>query len=248
RLPNGHCAYLAWRLFTPDEAARVQGGRPGTEHETGIYGEMVRETDADGNVVFEWSNNDPEFLARYPIAPLASREEYGHANTIDVLPNGDFLVSFRVLNLLVIIDRQTGKLKWEYQNDMLGGQHDSHMLQNGNILVFANGYQTPGVLPVGSQVWEIDPATREIVWRYVPKRNPLDFYSPHISGCQRLPNGNTLICEGGKGCLFEVTAEGDLVWQYYSAHFDKHHFVGEMNWIFRAKRYAADSQEIRNRV
>ncbi len=248
RLDNGHCVYLAWVSLDKDTSQRVLGGMPGTEHENGIYGEAVREVDANGAVVFEWVNNDPDFMRKYPLTPLSSREEYGHANTVAVTPDGDYIVSYRVLNLLVIIDRATGKLKWEYHNPMLGGQHDSHILANGNVLVFANGYQTSGVLPVGSEIWEIDPRTREIVWRYKPGKNPLDFYSPHISGCQRLPNGNTLICEGGKGCLFEVTADGDVVWHYVSPFFAKHHFVGDMNWIFRAKRYASDSPEIRNRV
>ena len=41
-----------------------------------------------------------------------------------------------------------------------------------------------------------------------------NFYSPEISGAQRLPNGNTLICEGVKGNLFEVTSAGLTVWRY----------------------------------
>ena len=32
--------------------------------------------------------------------------------------------------------------------------------------------------------------------------------------CQRLPNGNTLICSGAPGRLFEVTREGRVVWDY----------------------------------
>ena len=43
-------------------------------------------------------------------------------------------------------------------------------------------------------------------WTYVSSP-PTNFYSAEISGCQRLPNGNTLICEGIKGNLFEVTAD-----------------------------------------
>lgn len=31
------------------------------------------------------------------------------------------------------------------------------------------------------------------------------FYSGHISGCQRLPNGNTLVCAGEAGHFFEIT-------------------------------------------
>ncbi len=40
------------------------------------------------------------------------------------------------------------------------------------------------------------------------------FFSVFISGAQRLPNGNTLICSGAPGRLFEVTRDGELVWDY----------------------------------
>ena len=32
----------------------------------------------------------------------------------------------------------------------------------------------------------------------------------------RLPNGNTLICSGVKGRLFEVDVAGTIVWEYMS--------------------------------
>jgi len=41
-----------------------------------------------------------------------------------------------------------------------------------------------------------------------------EFFSAFISGAQRLPNGNTLICSGAPGRLFEVTREGRVVWDY----------------------------------
>jgi hypothetical protein len=40
------------------------------------------------------------------------------------------------------------------------------------------------------------------VWQYAAPVKP-DFYSPVISGAQRQPNGNTLICEGVRGRLLE---------------------------------------------
>ncbi len=55
------------------------------------------------------------------------------------------------------------------------------------------------------------------LWSYsAPK--PDDFYSFFISGCQRLPNGNTFICSGQQGRLFEVTQEGKIVWEYHNPH------------------------------
>src|SRR5262249_16994653 len=50
-------------------------------------------------------------------------------------------------------------------------------------------------------------------WSYsAPKRT--DFYSSFISGAHRLPNGNTFICSGANGTIFEVTAQKEMVWKY----------------------------------
>ncbi len=53
------------------------------------------------------------------------------------------------------------------------------------------------------------------------------FYSNHLGGCQRLPNGNTLIVQSTIGKMFEVTPAGTVVWSYTKG--------GE---IVRALRYA----------
>jgi len=60
--------------------------------------------------------------------------------------------------------------------------------------------------------FESDPAdwrTPEVVWSFT---NP-DLFFGRISGSFRLPNGNTLICEGDFG-YWEVTPEGEVVWKY----------------------------------
>ena len=65
---------------------------------------------------------------------------------------------------------------WEYQNDDLGGQHDATELDNGNLLCFANGAYAQGLHH--SQVWEICPSSKEIVWRYKAKDNMTSFFLP----------------------------------------------------------------------
>ncbi len=52
-------------------------------------------------------------------------------------------------------------------------------------------------------------------WSYSDKER---FFSSFISGAQRLPNGNTLICAGAQGRVFEVTRDGTLVWDYENPH------------------------------
>jgi hypothetical protein len=85
-----------------------------------------------------------------------------------------------------------------------------------------------------------DPKTSEIVWQYTDPAL-FDFFSPYISGGQRLANGNTLICEGIYGRLFEVTHAGEVVWEYVNPYF----FAdparpGVNNRVLRASRYTED--------
>ena len=40
------------------------------------------------------------------------------------------------------------------------------------------------------------------------------FFSNHLGGCQRLPNGNTFIAESTSGYLFEVDSLGSVQWSY----------------------------------
>ena len=98
-----------------------------------------------------------------------------------------------------------------------------------------------------SRVIELDPQSYEVVWEYKSLR-PLEFYSPLISGCQRLQSGNTLICEGMWGRIFEITRNGEIVWEYISPYDYIKPEYGTINWIYRAYRYAADSPQIQNRI
>jgi hypothetical protein len=97
----------------------------------------------------------------------------------------------------------------------------------GHVLVFNNGPRRPGgpyssveeiVLPVDARGhYRLEPGApaepKEPAWSYAAP-NKSDFYAMLLSGAQRLPNGNTLICSGMSGTVFEVTSEKDIVWQY----------------------------------
>ena len=68
-----------------------------------------------------------------------------------------------------------------------------------------------------SKVVEVDPLTQEIAWSY--RGNKANgFYSAGLGTNQRLANGNTLITESMGGRAFEVTREGEIVWEFVSPH------------------------------
>ncbi len=54
----------------------------------------------------------------------------------------------------------------------------------------------------------------EVSWTYTNPDDPTLFYSRILSSGQRLPNGNTLVCEGLLGHFFEIDGEKQIVWQY----------------------------------
>lgn len=97
----------------------------------------------------------------------------------------------------------------------------------GGILFFNNGvgrfdgsYSTVEILfpPVNAQgeySWTprsiYSPASAQLVYKAA---NPTDFYSPNVSNAQRLSGGNTIICEGAKGRMFEVDSAGNTLWNY----------------------------------
>lgn len=133
-----------------------------------------------------------------------------------------------------------GDLLWRYGNPMvyrrgtrmdrvLFCQHAAQVLDNGNIICFNNGRRpdrhwssVDEIKPkmVDGKFAQPEPGKTfegELVWSYGPSNGKAgSFYCTHISSCQRLPNGNTLVVMGPQGIAFEVTPGKQEVWRYIS--------------------------------
>lgn len=110
----------------------------------------------------------------------------------------------------------------------LWGQHYPHWIPDsypdgGKILIFNNGLERIGdfstvniISPPKTSTGDyiINPgeafAPQVAEWEYKADM----FFSEIISSAQRLPNGNTLICEGTKGRFFEINENKNIVWEY----------------------------------
>jgi hypothetical protein len=145
---------------------------------------------------------------------------------------GRVLVCVRNQNTLAIIDWHDKKLLWAWGPGELQRPHHATLLQNGHILVFDNGVRRKH-----SRVLEIDPIAREIVWSYEAGD---EFFSAARGSNQRLPNGNTLIAESDRGRAFEVTPEGEIVWEFRTPQHDER---GHRATIIRMDRYPEDFVE-----
>lgn len=146
------------------------------------------------------------------------------------------------------------------------GQHDSAWIEPGlpgagNIMIFNNGH---GLAVDGtnySSIVEFAPPVKQngqyemvnplsfepfdLIWSYVAEPTE-DFSSPSLSGVTRLPNGNTLVCSGVEGRIFELTESKEIVWEYISpvtsngilSQGDDLEYAD--NYLFRAYRYSPD--------
>lgn len=152
----------------------------------------------------------------------------------------------------------------------LYSQHDAHWIPEGapgagNFLIFNNGGDRPG--GDASSVLELEPppdyaraegqpwgGTVVSEWFGSP---PESFFARRVSGAQRLPNGNTLVCEGPAGTFFELTEGGEIVWMYLSpvgpqGPVDQGQLplnsAGNLaNPVFRVSRFAGDGPELAGR-
>jgi hypothetical protein len=118
------------------------------------------------------------------------------------------------------------------KDQKLFGQHNAHWIDKGlpgegRVLIFNNGVRRTGgaYSSVDEIALPVDDKGRyecksgkpfgpdKAAWSYVAQKKT-DFYAPFISGAERLPNGNTLVCYGTTGTVFEVTAKDEIVWKY----------------------------------
>lgn len=240
-LPNRHILYPSQgdsKGMMPDElASRWKGGRRGTEYQGKVYSDNIYEVDENSKLVWEWigwQHCDPDIDT---FSPFSIRSHW-HTNSVWKCKDGSILTSPRNLSMAHRIEYPSGKIIARYGKGEIWGQHDVRELENGNIMCFDNGLTRPGYGPSYSRVVEMHPKTGEVVWQYMAD-NPSDFYSYYASGAERQPNGNTLISSSATGRLFEVTYDGELVWEFINPIMsEKRGIYGGFN--YRGQRFTHD--------
>jgi hypothetical protein len=162
-------------------------------------------------------------------APLIERRrpsgDVFHSNTVEIFDGslarrsplfaaGNALVSLREIDLVAIVDPAAGEVVWAERGPWRR-QHQPTLLASGRILLFDNrgrgGF---------SRLLEVDPLAApgsSIAWSWAPE--PANaFSSPQAGSAERLANGDTLVTESERGRAFELTPDGEVVWELASPH------------------------------
>ena len=215
-LPNGDIAVLVREARLIE---RIDAARPTLE-------DFVLILDSDGREkkrisVLEAFERSQEHRRIWDDSPRRWGDLF-HTNSIEVLDGrfaginpafakGSFLLSSRHLNSVFVVSQETGEVVWAMRA-AFRAQHDARLLDDGSIMLFDNSGRA------GESAVEVyDPQTLAIRWEYVGSEEK-PFYTQFCGASQRLPNGNTLITESDNGRAFEVTTDGDIVWEFYNPH------------------------------
>ena len=160
---------------------------------------QAKEVSPDGELVWSWHAKD-----HFDREPYRNKDDGGwtHNNAVERLENGNTLLSPRNFGLLVEVD-PSGSVVRTMGKGLLNKAHDPELLPNGNILV-ANHRKPQAAI-------EFNPDTGEVVWQFAPTFKGKGLFVEPLHDADQLPNGNVLIT--GYGIIYEVTREGEIVWQ-----------------------------------
>lgn len=199
-------------------------------------------------------------LVESGVAGLASSEtvetwDVLHVNDIEILKRadaaafpmfeaGDILISARQRNVVFVMDGRSHRVKW-MRMGASQFQHDPDFEEDGSIVLLDNRRVEDVTAENGwmgdvggSRIIALSPAKFEYKTLY-ESNDQNRFYTPRRGKHQRLANGNRLITETDAGRAFEITPEGDIVWQYVNRFSDT-----EAGWLVSATRYTPEFSKI----
>jgi hypothetical protein len=203
-MEDGTYYVIGTDLITIDMSQYVPGG----DTSAILIANTIHHMDADDNELWRWHSFD-----HYDILDVDANIDitnhiidWTHCNSIEIVTDGNIIISTRNFNEITKINRQTGDIIWrlggeknqfQFINDNrgFGRQHDARVLSNGNIVLFDNGQY---LIPEYSSYveYELDEQnhTATLMRRY--SRNG-SIFSAKKGSIQELPNSNILISWDG---------------------------------------------------
>lgn len=156
-----------------------------------------------------WHGNDIEPLINYEYFPEFSPKS--------------LLLSFRSLNLLMIIDSESLEILW-WRQGLTRKQHDPDWLNNGTISVFDNninrGY---------SKIMNISPIDMKV--QRTLEGKDYHFYTSRQGNHQTLADGHIFITSSLQGRAFEVDAAGNVVFDFHNIYKQQRFMLGDAQFF-----------------
>lgn len=187
-----------------------------------ILGHSIFRLRPGGAVDFSWDAWNSYGLADWTeAANNGFVGDFDHPNAISFDLDSNYLVSFRNMDAITKIDRQTGAIIWQlggarssftFANDPLGGfsgQHFARRLANGHILCYDDGLRhAPPQSRAAEYALDSASGTATLVWQYIPSPS---VFTAAVGSAERLANGNTVVGFGLAAQIDEVDKNSKLL-------------------------------------
>ena len=147
-----------------------------------------------------------------------------HLNDVEVFPStmkpdlfqpGDVMVSLRNISSVVVFDPRTRRIRAVVTGRFVR-QHDADFLDGSTISVLDNNQLDSRDSAEGSSrivAVSLKDGSERVMFEGAPAH---PFYTDIMGKQQLLPNGDLLLAEATRGRALEVTARGEVVWEYFN--------------------------------
>jgi hypothetical protein len=221
--PQGTALFTCYPETVTVDLSPIGGPVDGTALESVIQEIDIR----SGRLLLEWRS-----LEHIPVSDTYQRPalpcDYLHANSIDIAPDGNLLVSARSTWALYKIERRTGRVMWRLggkSSDFQLGpdarfawQHDAQYPTHSTITLFDNSQawwdDSSGFAVAASQsrgvALDVDEPNRRARLRHA-YRHPQPLLANAMGSVQTLPNGHVLVGWGSNPLVSEFSADGKFL-------------------------------------
>jgi len=213
--PAGTALFMCTPHSVAMDLTDVGGPRDGQVLEA-----VIQEVEiSSGKLLMEWHSLDHIGVSESYLPFKKEPYDYLHANSIDVTPDGNLLVSGRHTWTLYKISRRSGEVMWR-----MGGrrsnfeieraarwawQHDARQVAHGVITLFDNasdGFSWPEAPQSRGVELAVDWAHRRVKLR-ARYCHPRPILAVEMGNVQTLPDGHLIVSWGNWGVLSEFDAD-----------------------------------------
>ncbi|WP_132058936.1 arylsulfotransferase family protein [Halorussus amylolyticus] len=157
-----------------------------------------------GEIEWEWRFDD-----HYPEDVGGPSNDWTHVNDIDKISDGEYLVSPRNFDQVIVVNRSTDEIDMKLGED---GDHDT-LYEQHNPMYLESEDGDPTILVADSENDRIvEYENRDGEWNRTWNLGTEGLSWPRDA--DRLPNGNTLVVDTMNQRVFETTPEGEVVWEF----------------------------------
>ena len=198
---NGNFIFMAYVPFKHDLSEFVD--RHGNPYGTMELAEdsLIEEVTPAGDRVFFWSTYDHLYLGDCMEHQFPAN--YAHLNSLQLVGDGDLVISLRNCSQVLRIDGTSGEVQWRLGSskrsdaewEQLGlrpplriigdpyvefcGQHSPKIMSNGNLLLYDNGWNCPHDPETGRQRRPDGKFSRVVEYALDPDRGTATFVRHH---------------------------------------------------------------------